>query len=242
MFYSASISKRVTVCSNTTIEAAMVLLHSLRNCVKKGLDIMSISNLPRPSAKFIRTDNAANKASDDLFAAYVEGNWTPATFMSPKNGGTMSLGDYNAFRLDIARFAKVTNQETGKLVDLLSPSEKKWFVLYESEANGLAFKKAKRNASKPVAAAMQADLDSGKKLVARRFGEYKRKAEAFDRRKNPATKTANKTAPTLERLERDGNKMLGWIEKDTDLANRIQLQKLAKQFLEALKTAKKQSK
>ena len=177
-----------------------------------------------------------------MFAAYVEGGWTPNTFMSPKNGGTMSLGDYNGFRLDIARFAKVTNQDSGKLVDLLSPTEKKWFVLYESEANGLAFKKVKRKATKPVADAMQADLTSAKQLVGKRFGEYKRKAEAFDRRANPATKTANKTAPTLERLERDGNKMLGWIEKDTDLANRIQLQKLAKQLLEAVKTAKKQSK
>ena len=203
---------------------------------------MSISNLPRPSANFIRTDNKANKASDDLFAAYVEGGWTPKTFMSPKNGGTLSLGDYNAFRLDIARFAKVTNQETSKSVDLLSPSQKKWFVLYESEANGLAFKKAKRNASKPVADAMQADLNDAKQLVGRRFGEYKRKAEAFDKRKDPATKQPNKTAPTLERLERDGNKMLGWIEKDTDLAGRIALQRLAKQFLEAVKTAKKQSK
>ena len=200
---------------------------------------MTISNLPRPSANFIRTDNAANKAGDALFAAYVEGGWTPKTFMSPKNGGTLSLGDYNAFRLDIARFAKVTNQETGKLVDLLSSSQKKWFVLYESEANGLAFKKAKRNATKPVADAMQADLNDAKKLVGRRFGEYKRKAEAFEKRANPATKQPNKTAPTLERLERDGNKMLGWIEKDTDLANRIQLQRIAKEFLEALKTAKK---
>jgi len=201
-----------------------------------------ISNVARPSANFIRTDNKANKASDDLYSAYVEGNWTTETFMSPKNGGTMSLGDYNAFRLDIARFAKVTNQKTGKLVDLLTPTEKKWFVLYESEANGLAFKKIKRNASKPVADAMQADITNAKQLVGKRFGEYKRKAEAFDRRANPATKTANKTAPTLERLERDGNKMLGWIEKDTDLADRIQLQKLAKQLLEAVKTAKKQSK
>ena len=148
---------------------------------------MTISNLPRPSANFIRTDNAANKAGDALFAAYVEGGWTPKTFMSPKNGGTLSLGDYNAFRLDIARFAKVTNQETGKLVDLLSSSQKKWFVLYESEANGLAFKKAKRNATKPVADAMQADLNDAKKLVGRRFGEYKRKAEAFEKRANPAT-------------------------------------------------------
>lgn len=203
---------------------------------------MSISNLPRPSANFIRTDNAANKASDDLFAAYKEGGWTPNTFMSPKNGGTLSLGDYNGFRLDIARFAKVTNQDTGKLADLLSPTEKKWFVLYESEANGLAFKKVKRNASKPVADTMQADITSAKQLVGKRFGEYKRKAEAFDRRANPATKAANKTAPTLERLARDGNKMLGWIEKDIDLASRIELQKLAKQFLDAVKTAQKQSK
>ena len=203
---------------------------------------MSISNLPRPSANFIRIDNAANKASDALFAAYVEGGWTPKTFMSPKNGGTLSLGDYNGLLLDIARFAKVTNQESQKLVDLLSPQQKKWYVLYALEANGLAFKKAKRNATKPVADAMQKDLNDAKQLVGRRFGEYKRKAEAFDKRKNPATKEPNKTAPTLERLERDGNKLLGWIEKDTDLANRIQLQKLGKQFLEAVKTAKKQSK
>ena len=200
---------------------------------------MTISNLPRPSANFIRTDNAANKAGDALFAAYVEGGWTPKTFMSPKNGGTLSLGDYNAFRLDIARFAKVTNQETGKLVDLLSSSQKKWFVLYESEANGLAFKKAKRNATKPVADAMQADLNDAKKLVGRRFGEYKRKAEAFEKRANPATKQPNKTAPTLERLERDANKMLGWTEKDTDLPNRDQLLKLGKAYIEAIKTAKK---
>ena len=201
-----------------------------------------ISNVARPSANFIRTDNKANKASDDLFAAYVDGNWTPLTFTAPSKGGSMSDQDYNAFRLDIAKFAKVTKQETSKSIDLLSPTEKKWFVLYESEANGLAFKKIKRKATKPVADAMQADLTSAKQLVGKRFGEYKRKAEAFDRRANPATKTANKTAPTLERLEREGNKLLGWIEKDTDLAGRIALQKLAKQFLEAIKTAKKQSK
>lgn len=203
---------------------------------------MSISNLPRPSANFIRTDNAANKASDALFAAYVEGGWTPKTFMSPKNGGTLSLGDYNGFLLDIARFAKVTNQESQKLVDLLSPQQKKWYVLYASEANGLAFKKAKRKATKPVADAMQKDLNDAKQLVGRRFGEYKRKAEAFDKRKNPSTKEPNKTAPTLERLERDANKMLGWTEKDIDLPNRAQLLKLGKQYVDAIKTAKKQSK
>ena len=144
-----------------------------------------LSNVKRPDVSFIRTDNKADAATDDLFIAYNDGNWTPKTFTAPSSGGSMSDQDYQAFLIDIAKHKKAKRQKSGKAEFLLTPAMRKWYLLYV--ADKLAFKIAKRNATKPVADAMQADLTAAQKKVGRAFGEYKRKAEGFEARKNAGT-------------------------------------------------------
>jgi|8_EtaG_2_1085327.scaffolds.fasta_scaffold59108_2 hypothetical protein len=205
---------------------------------------MSISNVKRPDVSFIRTDNKAEAATDDLFIAYNEGNWTPLTFTAPSKGGSMSDQDYRDFLVDIAKHKKAKRQKTGKAELLLTTSMRKWYLLYQSEAKGLAFKKVKRKASKPVADAMQADLTSAQEKVGRAFGEYKRKAEGFDKRKDDGKKgkAPNKVAPTIERISKDVNRDLGWIIKDLDMPNRIKIQAALQAAADEVKAGMKMAK
>ena len=119
---------------------------------------------------------------------------------------------------------------------------RKWYLLYV--ADKLAFKKAKRDASKPVADAMQADLTAAQKKVGRAFGEYKRKAEGFEARKDAGKKgkAPNKVRPTIERLSSGVNQQLGWVLKDLDMHNRIKIQAALNAAAEEIKTGLKMAK
>ena len=201
-----------------------------------------LSNVKRPDVSFIRTDNKADAATDDLFIAYNEGHWTPLTFTAPSKGGSMSDQDYQDFLVDIAKHKKAKRQKTGKPELLLTPAERKWYLLYVSDK--LAFKKAKRLASKPVADAMQADLTSAQEKVGRAFGEYKRKAVAFETRKDAGKKgkAPNKVRPTIERLSSGINQQLGWVLKDSDMYNRVKIQAALNAAAEEIKLGMKMAK
>jgi hypothetical protein len=203
-----------------------------------------LSNVKRPDASFIRIDNAATKAGDDLFIAYNDGHWTPLTFTAPSRGGSMSDQDYQDFLVDIAKYQTAKRQKTGKPELLLTPAERKWYLLYVSEPKGLAFKKKKRLASKPVADAMQADVTSAQTKVGKAFGEYKRKAEAFEKRKEDGKKgkAPNKVRPTIERLSSGINQQLGWILKDLDMHNRAKIQAALQAAAEEIKAGMKMAK